>query len=277
MHRIAIGDAQGVCHQLLALLRIRMVDGESVRREFYPRGFGGPGLTICGHCRCLVELRRCVHVDISSGARITMRGRFCDAQAIIRRARAGATSIVGKDFCLQSRRTARRWTGSGTFYRLRDDVVVPLICPTCQNVFLRALKASVPEAACYFAWGCFRYFSRERGRRAFWVVSSPSSLSRCSSYAGHHASPLRLRLAAPRVARKGEAWWACLDSNQEPDRYERPALTIELQAPPRTAASSGRQRCGHRLQPSARSGNAGLNPPKRRRIPRLCATSRSRQ
>jgi hypothetical protein len=29
-----------------------------------------------------------------------------------------------------------------------------------------------------------------------------------------------------------EGWWACLDSNQEPDRYERPALTIELQAPP---------------------------------------------
>ena len=27
-----------------------------------------------------------------------------------------------------------------------------------------------------------------------------------------------------------EGWWACLDSNQEPDRYERPALTIELQA-----------------------------------------------
>jgi hypothetical protein len=27
--------------------------------------------------------------------------------------------------------------------------------------------------------------------------------------------------AAPRVARQGEAWWACLDSNQEPDRYER--------------------------------------------------------
>jgi hypothetical protein len=26
------------------------------------------------------------------------------------------------------------------------------------------------------------------------------------------------------------AWWARLDSNQEPDRYERPALTIELRA-----------------------------------------------
>src|SRR6266478_2212554 len=33
-----------------------------------------------------------------------------------------------------------------------------------------------------------------------------------------------------------EGWWACLDSNQEPDRYERPALTIELQAPPQAVA-----------------------------------------
>ena len=47
---------------------------------------------------------------------------------------------------------------------------------------------------------------------------------------------LVLRAAAPRVAREGEAWWACLDSNQEPDRYERPALTIELQAPPQAVA-----------------------------------------
>ena len=50
-------------------------------------------------------------------------------------------------------------------------------------------------------------------------------------------------------------WWACLDSNQEPDRYERPALTIELQAPPRAAARGGRQRCRHRLQGRPRSGN----------------------
>src|SRR5204862_5508399 len=35
-----------------------------------------------------------------------------------------------------------------------------------------------------------------------------------------------------------EAWWARQDSNLQPDRYERPALTIELQAPPRTAAHS---------------------------------------
>jgi hypothetical protein len=32
---------------------------------------------------------------------------------------------------------------------------MPLICPTCQ-VF--AQGASVPATACYFAWGCFRYF-----------------------------------------------------------------------------------------------------------------------
>src|SRR5262245_27762897 len=31
-----------------------------------------------------------------------------------------------------------------------------------------------------------------------------------------------------------EGWWARQDSNLQPDRYERPALTIELQAPPRS-------------------------------------------
>src|ERR1700744_2312980 len=30
-------------------------------------------------------------------------------------------------------------------------------------------------------------------------------------------------------------WWARQDSNLQPDRYERPALTIELQAPPAAA------------------------------------------
>src|SRR5947208_13241166 len=45
-------------------------------------------------------------------------------------------------------------------------------------------------------------------------------------------------LARPAVAREArEGWWARQDSNLQPDRYERPALTIELQAPPRTAAA----------------------------------------
>ena len=46
-----------------------------------------------------------------------------------------------------------------------------------------------------------------------------------------------------------EGWWARQDSNLQPDRYERPALTIELQAPPRNGrGKGGRQRCRHRLQ-----------------------------
>src|SRR3954463_184921 len=36
-------------------------------------------------------------------------------------------------------------------------------------------------------------------------------------------------------------WWARQDSNLQPDRYERPALTIELQAPPR---GGSRERAG---------------------------------
>jgi hypothetical protein len=35
MHRIAIGGPQCAGHQPIAKLRIRMVDGESLRREFY--------------------------------------------------------------------------------------------------------------------------------------------------------------------------------------------------------------------------------------------------
>src|ERR1700730_13432833 len=58
-------------------------------------------------------------------------------------------------------------TGNGQrhrrFYKLRDDGMLPLICPTCQNVC--AGKASMPATPCYFAWGCFRYFSWEREPR----------------------------------------------------------------------------------------------------------------
>jgi hypothetical protein len=52
-------------------------------------------------------------------------------------------------------------------------------------------------------------------------------------------------------------WWAGQDSNLQPDRYERSALTIELQAPPRCRCEAAEQRCGHPLQCGWRSGNAG--------------------
>ena len=53
-----------------------------------------------------------------------------------------------------------------------------------------------------------------------------------------------------------EGWWARQDSNLQPDRYERPALTIELQAPPH--ASRDRQRCRDRLQGRGPAGNAAV-------------------
>src|SRR3954471_22400035 len=86
--------------------------------------------------------------------------------------------------------------------------------------------------------------------------------------------PSCLRVAAPRVARQGEAWWACLDSNQEPDRYERPALTIELQARERRAGDT--RRCRYPLQCGVMRGNtprrlACAASPTERRSQRLAA------
>jgi hypothetical protein len=36
------------------------------------------------------------------------------------------------------------FAGPWAFYKLRDGGTVPLICPTCQNVFAGSLKASMP-------------------------------------------------------------------------------------------------------------------------------------
>ena len=56
------------------------------------------------------------------------------------------------------------------------------------------VKNRCQRPLCYFAWGCFRYFS--------WKREPPRP---CGCFAS-------------------EGWWACLDSNQEPDRYERSTL-----------------------------------------------------
>jgi hypothetical protein len=98
MHRIVIGDPQCISHELFAKLRIWMVDGETVWQELYPRDCGSPGLIGCGHCRCLVEVWNCVHVDISLRQRIAKRARFGNARGDHSPWRAGATSIVSKGF-----------------------------------------------------------------------------------------------------------------------------------------------------------------------------------
>jgi hypothetical protein len=129
----------------------------------------------------------------------------------------------------------------------------------------------------YCAWGCFRYFlfGGGVGRRSGVRSAGPPSPS-----LGFGTTALARFVARACLAEAGEAsegWWARQDSNLQPDRYERPALTIELQAPPRSGRlKGGRQRCRDRLQGRWRSGNPGFNRPKRRRIPPPCATSRSR-
>src|SRR6202051_1573062 len=55
-----------------------------------------------------------------------------------------------------------------SMYRLRDNAIVPLICPTCQNVFKGRSKP--PALTRYFAWGCFRYFGLE-GTGSAWCLS----------------------------------------------------------------------------------------------------------
>ncbi len=124
-------------------------------------------------CRCLVKVWNCVHVDISSGSRIGKRARLGNARgdpslwradatsaSPMQLRRAGATSIAGKDF-LPAIALEEPVVGQGpwAFCKWRDDGIVPLICPTCQNVFA-GIAQSYPcqRPPCYFAWGCFRYF-----------------------------------------------------------------------------------------------------------------------
>src|ERR1700730_5844756 len=52
-------------------------------------------------------------------------------------------------------------------------------------------------------------------------------------------------------------WWARQDSNLQPDRYERPSLPIELQAPPVLPLSRTGNGAGDPLQCGWRSCNAG--------------------
>src|SRR5882762_7707533 len=100
-------------------------------------------------------------------------------------------------------------------------------------------------------------------------------------------------LACRAVAREAsEGWWARQDSNLQPDRYERPALTIELQAPPRAAAQRRRSNgagtvyrvLGNPAMPerpdirrSSPGRGDGFSPPRRRRTRPPCAIFRSRR
>jgi hypothetical protein len=52
----------------------------------------------------------------------------------------------------------RFFAGPWAFYKLRDGGTVPLICPTCQNVFAGSLKASMPATTMLLCMGLFSIF-----------------------------------------------------------------------------------------------------------------------
>jgi hypothetical protein len=109
--------------------------------------------------------------------------------------------------------------------QLRDGGIVPLICPTCQ-MLSRSLKASAPATPSYFAWGCFRYFSWERG-------GSGETLTACSGL----APPSQ---PSPAIRRRGAA-----------AQVARPSSHV-IAPPPSRPASRARPRCRHRRPPAGR-------------------------
>jgi hypothetical protein len=102
----------------------------------------------------------------AGACRARIRGLSGALVSIIARRSAGMMKLFeheaeGREVFLFDRaviETVERFAqhGEGSAQPAGDDAIVPLICPTCQNVF--AVKTSMPATPCYFAWGCFRYF-----------------------------------------------------------------------------------------------------------------------
>jgi hypothetical protein len=113
-----------------------------------------------------------VFTSISPRARAS-EARFGNAGGDPSLRRAGATSIVGKDFLPAIAPKNPLLSRAMGVYKLRDDGIVPLICPTCQNVFADRSKHPCQRPPCYFAWGCFRYFSWKREPRQPLRLSFP--------------------------------------------------------------------------------------------------------
>ena len=102
-----------------------------------------------------------------------------------------------------------RYRGPRAFNGLCDDEGVPLIRPTCQ-VF--AQSTSVPASACYFAWGCFRYFWLGAQLRRDILLEAAHSSEACSW------SSATSRVAATRSRRaRGRTCSSCTLFQKRPD------------------------------------------------------------
>src|SRR5712671_1776337 len=127
--------------------------------------------------------------------------------------------------------------------------MVPLICPTCQNVF--AGKASMPATPCYFAWGCFRYFSWEREpRRPCGCLSRDDRRVACRAVARVQRSPpspdglwrgsLRYEMACP----AGQtANWRCAQSYANPSPCYLANIRVIFENNSEPAAESVKKAC----------------------------------
>ena len=151
--------------------------------------------------------------------------------------RVGELQLWVKTFCPQSREEPVAGQGPWAFCKLRDDGMVPLICPTCQNVFAGLAQSIHAATTVLLCMGLFSIFVLEARVASALAVSgcatrSPfrgNSLRKFQSVYAFAALKLRrtprFALQAPRGCAtrspKGEAWWARQDSNLQPDRYER--------------------------------------------------------
>src|ERR1700682_2627765 len=78
--------------------------------------------------------------------------------------RSGAIPMVGEAFSAATATDAPAIAGRRVHGEFRNNEIMPLICPTCQ------IALRMPAAACYFAWGCFRYLGARASKG-----SSPTS------------------------------------------------------------------------------------------------------
>ncbi len=81
-----------------------------------------------------VPLRAALYLRVSTARQAEHDVSIPDVRETFRLSVASrSTSIVGRIFVLQSRRSARCRAAPWAVYKLHDDGVVPLICPTCQT------------------------------------------------------------------------------------------------------------------------------------------------
>jgi hypothetical protein len=138
---------------------------ESVRQELHPRGLRQPWF---GGLRLLAL--SCRGLELCSRRFLLGRGM---ARAVRRRASDHSPWRAGGNFNCRDFWTViapgARWAAprailqNGPSYKLRDDGIVPLICPTCQNVFMGKVPRQRPMLLCM---GLFSIFWLGAGRLA---------------------------------------------------------------------------------------------------------------